>query len=153
MLSYRLYGKEDGMSDWGHAMFTDDPSKVDGGYGHGGYYWFAVDSANLTDISDLSAAILDARHNTDIDECYYLPCHLMEHWHNDIESLSDDEFLALFNPTDIVDSAEAYDSETLSPWLWNEVLEPMEVYGIKTQDGAICYDPSLYSRCECPIDD
>lgn len=148
MMSYRLYGREDGLSEFGHAMFTDNPSEVDGGYGHGGYHWFSVDSARLTNIDDLREAILAARRNTNAEE-FSLAADA-EDWERLMKPMGDDEFFDMFNPADIVDSAGAYDDSLLIVWLWERVLEPMGIYGVKTQDGAVCYGASLYTRIDSP---
>ena len=60
--------------------------------------------------------------------------------------VDDDEFADLFDPEDIVISADAYDNEDLVAWLWENVLEPRDIVGIETYDGAIVFDPDIIKR-------
>lgn len=135
-LSYRLYGSKDPMSEWGHAMFADDASSIMGGYGGGDPYAFSVAEKDLTPFSEVDGKIREAYRET--KENGALPWYL--------EDSNEDDFVAMFNPVDIVDSAAGYDDDEMMPWLWENVIEPNGYKGIKTQDGAIVFDSSLIGR-------
>lgn len=148
MLSFRANrNAESPMSAWGHAMFTDNPESNQV-YGD---FWWAVDSADLTDINDLREAILTARREFYPDTAYDMTDDMVADFER-LNERSDDEFFGFFNPEDIVDSADAYDSDTLCVWVWNNVFEPLGIRGVKTQDGAVVYDADIIRRIENPID-
>lgn len=136
-LSYRFYSSDDPMSRAGYAMFADEPDRVGSGYGGDEKRAFSVEESSLTDISDIKEKIIEARHNTDENTPWEL---------EDYEDVSDDSFAELFDPEDIVDSAAAYDDESLVSWLWNNVLEPNDIAGIKTSDGAVAFSPDIIKR-------
>lgn len=136
-LSYRFYSSDDPMSRAGYAMFADEPDRVGSGYGGDEKRAFSVEESSLTDISDIKEKIIEARHNTDENTPWEL---------EDYENVSDDSFAELFDPEDIVDSAAAYDDESLVSWLWNNVLEPNDIAGVKTSDGAVAFSPDIIKR-------
>lgn len=136
-LSYRFYSSDDPMSRAGYAMFADEPDRVGSGYGGDEKRAFSVEKPSLTDISDIKEKIIEARHNTDENTPWEL---------EDYEDVSDDSFAELFDPEDIVDSAAAYDDESLVSWLWNNVLEPNDIAGVKTSDGAVAFSPDIIKR-------
>lgn len=136
-LSYRFYSSDDPMSRAGYAMFADEPDRVGSGYGGDEKRAFSVEESSLTDISDIKEKIIEARHNTDENTPWEL---------EDYEDVSDDSFAELFDPEDIVDSAVAYDDESLVSWLWNNVLEPNDIAGVKTSDGAVAFSPDIIKR-------
>lgn len=136
-LSYRFYNGEDPMSRAGYAMFSDDPDANGSAYGGGHPKAFSVDESTLTDISDITQEIIDARHISDEKTPWIL---------EEYEGVSDEEFAALFDPADIVDSAAAYDDEALTSWLWDNVLDPNDIKGIKTSDGAVAFSPDIIKR-------
>lgn len=136
-LSYRFYNNKNPMSRAGYAMFSDDPDANGSAYGGNHPKAFSVDESTLTDISDITQKIIDARHISDEKTPWIL---------EDYESVSDEEFAALFDPADIVDSAAAYDDEALTSWLWDNVLEPNDIKGIKTSDGAVAFSPDIIKR-------
>lgn len=136
-LSYRFYSSDDPMSRAGYAMFADEPDRAGSGYGGDEKRAFSVEGSSLTDISDIKEKIIEARHNTDENTPWEL---------EDYEDVSDDSFAELFDPEDIVDSAAAYDDESLVSWLWNNVLEPNDIAGVKTSDGAVAFSPDIIKR-------
>ena len=136
-LSYRFYSSDDPMSRAGYAMFADEPDRAGSGYGGDEKRAFSVEESSLTDISDIKEKIIEARHNTDENTPWEL---------EDYEDVDDDSFAELFDPEDIVDSAAAYDDESLVSWLWNNVLEPNDIAGIKTSDGAVAFSPDIIKR-------
>lgn len=124
------------MSDWGHAMLSNDRDRVE----HYGKTCYIYDGANATHISTLYDLIVAAWQNDcengftgdfggQCDENYW-------------SSIDADEIYNSFNPNDIVDSAEAWDSE-LVMWIWNRILEPNNIDAVITQDGAIVFDANL----------
>ena len=136
-LSYRFYSSDDPMSRAGYAMFADEPDRAGSGYGGDKKRAFSVEESSLTDISNIKEKIIEARHNTDENTPWEL---------EDYEDVDDDSFAELFDPEDIVDSAAAYDDESLVSWLWNNVLEPNDIAGVKTSDGAVAFSPDIIKR-------
>lgn len=136
-LSYRFYGRDDPMSRAGYAMFSDDYSLNSKAYGGDNARAFSVSENDLTDFHDIKGKIIEARHNTDEN----LPLVL-----EDYTELGDNEFADMFNPEDIVNSADAWDNEDLVQWFWENVGEPNEIPGVKTQDGAIAFDLGIIRR-------
>lgn len=134
---YRFYGSDDPMSRAGYAMFAKDVDEVGAGYGGGNKRAFSVRDEDLTPFSDIESKVIEARHRTDENSPWEI---------EDYFGMSDDEFAAMFNPEDIVDSAYGYDSEELTAWLWENVLDPNGIKGIETYNGAVVFDPSIISR-------
>ena len=136
-LSYRFYGRDDPMSRAGYAMFSDDYSLNSKAYGGDNARAFSVSENDLTDFHDIKGKIIEARHNTDENLPWVL---------EDYTELGDNEFADMFNPEDIVNSADAWDNEDLVQWFWENVGEPNEIPGVKTQDGAIAFDLGIIRR-------
>jgi hypothetical protein len=134
---YRFYGSDDPMSRAGYAMFAKDVDEVGAGYGGRNKRAFSVRDEDLTPFSDIESKVIEARHRTDENSPWEI---------EDYSGMSDDEFAAMFNPEDIVDSAYGYDSEELTAWLWENVLDPNGIKGIETDNGAVVFDPSVISR-------
>ena len=134
---YRFYGSDDPMSRAGYAMFAKDVDEVGAGYGGRNKRAFSVRDEDLTPFSDIESKVIEARHRTDENSPWEI---------EDYSGMSDDEFAAMFNPEDIVDSAYGYDSEELTAWLWENVLDPNGIKGIETDNGAVVFDPSIISR-------
>lgn len=136
-LSYRFYSRDDPMSRAGYAMFSDDYSLNSKAYGGDNARAFSVSENDLTDFHDIKGKIIEARHDTDENLPWVL---------EDYTELGDNEFADMFNPEDIVDSADAWDNEDLVQWFWENVGEPNEIPGVKTQDGAIAFDLGIIKR-------
>lgn len=134
--SYRFYGSDDPMSRAGYAMFADDPDRNGSAYGGDNKRAFSVNEEDLTDVSKLKGKIIAARHLADKigDDLA------------DYKSLSDSDFYEMFDPQDIVDSADAFDNESLAGWFYDRVAEPNQIAGIKTFDGAIVFDKDIIKR-------
>ncbi len=124
MKSYRGYRKETPMSSWGHAMFNDDAT----GLAEYGEILYSVDKDDLTDINDLMDEIIEQLENAD------------EEVHMAIASW---DVYDLFNPDDMVICAGAYDSDVLFNWFWETIVEPNNIAGVSTYNGAIVFDESL----------
>lgn len=135
MLYYRGTSSSNPMSDWGHAMFVDSYENSYNGLDH---KW-VFDGSQATSISDLKEKIIIAWNQykengyynsfTSDDNDYYV-------------TLSAEEVYNSFNPNDIVNSAEGYDS-SLVAWLWEMILEPNNIYAVTTNDGAVVFDENL----------
>ena len=136
-LSYRFYASDDPMSRAGYAMFADDHEQNGDAYGGDKPRAFSVREDDLVPVWELSEKIAEARHETD----EYTPWIL-----EDYAELSDEDFADMFNPSDIVDSAYAWDNEELTEWFYNHVAEPNKIGGVKTSDGAIVFDKDLVRR-------
>lgn len=136
-LSYRFYASDDPMSRAGYAMFADDHEQNGDAYGGDKPRAFSVREDDLVPVWELSEKIAEARHETD----EYTPWIL-----EDYAELSDEDFADMFNPSDIVDSAYAWDNEELTEWFYNHVAEPNKIGGVKTSDGAIVFDKDLIRR-------
>ncbi len=142
-LVYRYTHTADPMSELGHAMFADDESRVEGG-SYGKHAW-TVDIDELTPIEDLDEHIR-AAYRTEIasnDESD-LP--------SAFRDLGEEEFVALFDPEDIVDSAGAYDDSDLNSWVYWTVIEPRNIKGVKTSDGAVVWDKGIIdAKAQVPM--
>lgn len=136
-LSYRFYGRDDPMSRSGYAMFADDYDSNGVGYGGDKPRAFSVSESELADIDGLKEDIINARHETDKND----PDVLM-----DYADVGDEEFAQMFNPNDIVMSADAWDNEDLALWFYDAVANPNNIAGIKTNDGAVAFDPAIIKR-------
>lgn len=136
-LSYRFYASDDPMSRAGYAMFADDHEQNGSAYGGDKPRAFSVREDDLTPVWELSEKIAEARHETDERTPWIL---------EDYAELSDEDFADMFNPSDIVDSAYAWDNEELTEWFYNHVAEPNKIGGVKTSDGAIVFDKDLIRR-------
>lgn len=133
---YRAYRNNNCLSSWGHAMFADDKQTICNNYGREfrDPKWFTVEKSELVDIDDLKEAIIAAFENREEGE--------LDYW----DDLDSEEFFAMYDPEDIVNSAEAYDNGELLEWLYESVIEPNDIAGIKTWDGAIVFDASIIRR-------
>lgn len=138
-LSYRFYDRDDPMSRAGYAMFADDAYRNGSGYGGDHARAFSVAEQDLTPISGLESKIAEARHRSDEKTPWVL---------EDYADLDDSEFAKLFDPDDIVQSADAWDNEDLVQWFAEEVVLPMDepIAGVKTSDGAIAFDRDIIRR-------
>ena len=146
-MSYRIAGEDSPMSDYGHAMFADDPSsyiaaEVNLLRGSRGIY--AVRHDLLTDINDLKKEIA-RRWDEDRDDAFDNAPMITDEY---LEGVTGEEIAEEFDPKDIVDSAAAYDNYELTQWFYDRVIEPGEIAGVKTSDGAVVFDDSAIQRVE-----
>lgn len=135
---YRFTNSVGPMSDWGHAMFTDDDQRTEG-YGNNKFI-FVYDGENAVNITKLKK---------DITETWQEDC--QEGFYGDFGGMCDEDYWSKidaediynsFNPIDIVDTADAWDSE-LTTWIWERVLDPMGINAIITNNGCIVFDSNL----------
>ena len=123
------------MSDWGHAMFVDNFEDSYCGSGHD-WIFYGDKATPIADLKDkISAAWLQYRE----DEFYG---EFSEEDNNYFLTLTVDEVVESFNPDDIVESADGYDS-ALVAWLYDKVLEPNDIYAVTTSNGAVVFDETL----------
>lgn len=142
--SYRYTNRESPMSDFGHAMFVDNEYSSEM-YGREGANRYIVDQNNLRDISDFYDEIAEK-----ISEQYEngtLPLEIDRIIEN---GTSADDIAHSFNPDDIVMSADAWDNGDLTQWFYENIAEPNDVYGFKTNDGAIVFDENMIAREDNP---
>lgn len=130
-LSYRGYRRKVIPDSIGYAMFADDPSEARG-YGD---RFAAVRHDDLPKIDDFKEAIAEAWERDKAENL--LPPALEV-----FEDLSGAEVADHFDPVDILDGADAWDTPELITWAFSHGIFD-EVGGIKTSDGAIVWDDSL----------
>ena len=137
--SYRFYHRHKGpMSDWGSAMFADNPEGLE----HYGKQAWSVNHEDLTDIDDLMPEIkkqLQEDYDSGKIYSYFEDGEIPE----ENDELDVDAMASLYNPQDIVMSAEAYDNNHYYQWLWDRVCDRLDVKGIKTRDGAFVFDEDI----------
>lgn len=132
---YRFSNSENPMSKMGHAMFADSEGNVE----HYGQNRYVIDANKLTSFDDVKPLIekaydeaaaddFDSMKNFDIDEYSYQ---------------DKGAFVDSFDPEDIIDNADGYDNPGMNAWLYEYVLEPNGIAGIRTQNGGVVYDESL----------
>ena len=131
-LSYRGYTEDSAIpNSIGYAMFADDPHAI-ANYGD---KFSAVFHGDLAPIDDFKDAIARAWERDKAK--YLLP--------PELEVFSDRsgaEMADHFDPADIVDGADAWDTPELITWAFSHGIFD-EVGGVKTSDGAIVWDESL----------
>lgn len=141
MLYYRGTRRNNPMSDWGHAMFTADYNRA---YMHNiGDYGWVLDSKDCVRFCDIRDMIIQAW-TEDIEQGYFtgdFGNNPANDWYLTAD-IAAEEIADSFNPVDIVDSADAWDSD-LTQWFWERIAEPNDIMAISTRDGAICFDASL----------
>lgn len=135
---YRFSNSNSPMSDWGHAMFSDNEGQVE----HYGKNKYTVNESELTSFEDV-VPLIDKAYEDDKANDFSM----MEFYGIDENIYNDKaEFLELFDPADITDAAAAYDNSATSAWLYDTVLEPNGIKGIRTQNGGVVYDDSIIER-------
>lgn len=148
--SYRGYKSSTPLSDWGTAMFTDnaeeayfDSEAIENYKQYAAKGWF-VRHEDLTDINELKEEIWEKWkedwENGDLQDKYEIT------YLEEDRALDKEEILTQFDPPDIVDAALAYDNFEFQKWLWERVIEPKDIAGVKTSDGAFVYDRGIIHR-------
>ena len=128
---YRFSNSDDPMSDWGTAIFSDTRESVQH-YGKN-EFTFSGEATSASELEDVIA----------------------RQWEKDKKAgrlyessdydLSGRDVARSFNPRDVVDSAEGYDSNSVQ-WLWDRVLEPRNIRAVRTTNGVVVFDPKLIKR-------
>ena len=119
-------------------MFVDDPYSSET-YGD---YAFGVEHRELVRIDELRDEIL-AKMREDYENGE-LPEDM--EYAIDQNGLSFEELADEYAPEDIVMSAQGWDNGQFVEWFYNRIIEPKDIKGIKTPDGAIVFDESIISR-------
>lgn len=142
--SYRYYKGDIPMSNWGHAMFADNPESVTG---YGDKCW-TVNKEDLTSFDDIKELIMRVYEEDREDGFPYFYNWSESDKERFLEmDLSEPEaFAEQFNPPDIVDFADGYDHEDFNGWFMERIAEPNGIKGVKTQDGAVVFDESIIQR-------
>ena len=132
---YRFTNSENPMSEYRHAMFSDSEDRVEF-YGRNRYL---VDASKLTPFESVKP-LIESAYDQDAEEDFRMMqnCGVDEFAYQDKES-----FVNSFNPEDIVESAEGYDNTAMNYWLYECVLEPNGIDGIRTQNGGVVYNEEL----------
>lgn len=133
---YRFTKRNKPLSDWGHAMFATDRTKVEGYGPHG----WTFDDSKAVYVGDLKEDIINAW-NEDREKGFsgYFGSGLTKQAEEYWKEIEGEEIYEQFNPKDIVNSAEAWDSD-LVQWIWERILEPRGIMAVTTRDGAVVFD-------------
>ena len=135
--SYRFYNGTDPMSEFGHAMFADNPESN----AHYGENVFSVQHDKLTDIDSLMDDITSAL-KADY-ESGDLPTDLRDAMESGYTA---EDIASEFDPQDIVDGAGAWDNGDYTAWFYERIAEPRGILGVKTSDGAIVFDRTIIGK-------
>jgi len=134
----RKSDKNTPMSDWGHAMFAEKESDLGNAYGQNAFY---VKKNELTDSSNMAELIKKAWNKEsrldDLNKNLSVPD---AEYFNELSA--DDVVKSFTDIKDIVNSADGYDSD-LFQWLFEQVIEPNDIKGIKLENGGIVFDDSF----------
>ena len=140
-LYHRFTNRETPLSDYGHAMFAADILAVEG-YGENHFTYDGRDGVNIHDIYDDIVATWER--DKELGE--------FGEWDKGDDNIiawartiPGEEIADGFIPTDIVDSAENWDID-LTQWIWERVLDPMQIMAVYWDTGAIVFDPDLITR-------
>lgn len=135
---YRYTNSLNPMSDWGHAMFAANQYKVENYGDHG---WIISDSDGIS-IHNLKEQIISKFTEWQKENAW-------DTWYEIayfVNEITPEQFFEAFDPRDIVDSAEAYDNDFYVTWLWDNILEPNDIYTIITSDGAVTFDKDIINK-------
>lgn len=129
MTYYRFTNSDNVLSDWGHAMFAADEDMVSG-YGVNEYVYSGSDSIDITAL--YPAIAREWEKSADYG--------LLPDGYEDMDAVS---ACRMFNPSDIVMSAEAWDNADLLTWFCEHIAIPQDIKAVITDDGAILFDTAL----------
>ncbi len=130
------------MSDWGYAMFSDSRERVCNIYGKVEWLYNGDEGVR---IETLKKKIIKAWNN---DKKLIKEFSYYSEGGEDLEdfvNMGGDEVFQSLNPSDIVNSADGWDSD-LGLWCYWRVLKPNNIRAVITNDGAIVFDDSLITR-------
>ena len=123
----RRTNKQSPMSDWGHAMFSN--KSADELY-HYGANLFTVDSGDLVNIENFKNTIIAKFDNAK----KFL----------ELEEMTPEEFYDLFNPSDIVDTAQAWDNDKFIEWFSDNI--DSSANGYLLQSGAVVFNELIIKQ-------
>lgn len=129
MTYYRFSNSTNPMSEWGHAMFSEKRESVE----HYGKNEFIYNGNHGVKIEELEASIISQWEKT--VETGMAPM--------GYEEMEAQTVFQSFNPSDIVMSAEAWDSSELLTWFCEAIAIPQDIQAVITNDGAIVFDSAL----------
>lgn len=137
---YRFTSRNKPMSDWGHAMFSDDINEVEN---YGEYGWTYNGNGGVP-IWDLRDEIIEAWEE-DRKDGFYGDFGGGVSEGSFYYQMDGEEAYEQFDPDDITDCAEGYD-DSMVQWLWERILAPRNIDAVITSDGAVVFDESLIGR-------
>lgn len=132
---YRFTATKNPMSAWGHAMFAADRESVCNAYGDNEH---SYDGTGAVSINDIMSTIADQWDADKDDLGRWFDCSEADYY----SQFDGATIAAMFSPTDIVNSADGFDS-VLVVWLWDRVLDGKDIFAIETADGAVVFDSAL----------
>lgn len=139
---YRFSNKPTAMSDWGHAMFTENRDSVATGYGCNEYRYDGTGGVSIYELHDQIISAWEYDRKTGFTGDFSSWC-TNDYYYQ----LTGEDAFEAFAPEHIVDSAAGYDTEMVV-WLWERILEPLGIMAVITDDGAVVFDEGLIVRVE-----
>ena len=137
---YRGTLTENPMSEWGHAMFAES---FENAYTGQDMHNWQYDGESGIDINDMRNEIINAW-NEDVESG------AIWNWNfpDTVLDFEAEDIFEMFNPRNIVDSADGYDDGTTLQWLCDRIVIPNDIRAIITYDGAVVFDAALIEKCE-----
>jgi len=146
--SYRFTNSKNNspMSRAGYAMFADNIEDIAYSYGRQAYRVEKEKLVSVEHVQNLLKEYIENLREQEESEGIEEDSDFINNIRNDageIDLEKAENIIKELNPDDIVNSAELYDNEEYVSWLWENILEPNNIWGIKTEDGAIVFDADL----------
>lgn len=116
----------------GFTMWAGEHDKLIGPYGDHGW---EMEGADLPHISDIAESVRDS----------YLKALGNYNLTASLEDMGE-SLLDEINPEGIVDSAGAWDVPEFVQWFFENIADPQEIKGVRTNDGAILFDQARAKR-------
>lgn len=129
---YRFSNSETPMSEYGHAMFSENEGSVSG-YGENEYIYDGKNAVPIESLKDLIVKKWDEAIENGMEPIGY-------------ENLTGEEVYQEFDPSDIVMSAQAWDNGELLTWFYENVALENDITAVTTKDGAIVFDENLIKK-------
>lgn len=127
------------LSDYGHAMFSDN---VDDALYYMGYEGtlYSVNHSDLTDINQIKP-IIAQQWDEDVDN-ENIPYSLTSYEERNGEWIAEQ-----FDPVNINDNAQAWDDGDLISWAFDKGIFD-DISGVKTRDGAVAWDEDIIHKID-----
>ena len=127
------------LSDYGHAMFSDN---VDDALYYMGYEGalYSVNHSDLTDINQIKP-IIAQQWDEDVDN-ENIPYSLTSY-----EGRNGEWIAEQFDPVNINDNAQAWDDGDLMSWAFDKGIFD-DISGVKTRDGAVAWDEDIIHKID-----
>lgn len=129
---YRHSQSATGAKDVPWQMFSNDESKIMGGYG----------SHRFTTTNTEGNVVYAEDIKKDIKELFSDRPDIIESY----QYATPDDLANSANPKNIVDSAELWDAPDLVQEIWDNILEPKGITAVETRDGIIVFDPAYIKK-------